>query len=94
MNQLGTECADLLPVEEIHQGSVVVCSSLVVFFAPTSDIFKLPLNPRAQVKLSITNVRCQVKSAPHYETTASEDSRNSASAVNHDSESELYSMFR
>lgn len=77
-------------LEEIHQGSFVFCSSAFVFFAPTSDIFKLPLNPRAQVKLSITNVCCGVKSAPRYETTASEDSCNRASAVNHDSESELY----
>lgn len=43
-------------LEEIHQGFFVLCYS-VVLVAPTLDIFKLPLNPRAQVKLSITNAK-------------------------------------
>lgn len=76
INQLGSERGDLLPA---HHGSFVFCSS-VVFRAPTLDIFKLPLNPphplRAQVKLFITNVSCQVKFAPRYETAAPEDSCN------------------
>lgn len=51
-------------LEEIHQGSFVVCSSAVVFFAPTSDIFKLPLNPRAQVNY-LSQMSAVKSSPPH-----------------------------